>query len=447
MWKKSKQQNDASTRSNAASDSGRSPALDKFLTSLNGSDKVAKPSHSIQERYAYLKFNDKSMAISAEAQAVIAPHMKELFDKVFLETEHEGFRGFYQNPDGSWLADRSEIEGYLFTNFSNNLSDEVTAITEQAAQMYVYTKVQIAWYTAVWDRLLIEVLPILATKFTDAQVLARVTQEIIRFISIQRQLVLEKFKAALDADKEKAQDQVKEEFKNSLGGAIDSLAAMSEESGASSQEMQAQMEQIRINADEGAKLSQQSNILSNKGKAQLDDTVVSMREISENTAMVDESVNNLQRTAGNIMALSATITDIANQTNLLALNASIEAARAGEQGRGFAVVAQEVRKLAEESRVAAQQVSDLATNTSNQFHEVASRVSSIQSSVQTCNESLSLTEEVFESILTESSKSNEQIQLIQQEVAQMTIVVEEIAKVASEVAETAEQLNGAVKTF
>jgi methyl-accepting chemotaxis protein len=55
------------------------------------------------------------------------------------------------------------------------------------------------------------------------------------------------------------------------------------------------------------------------------------------------------------------IGSIADQTNLLALNAAIEAARAGDAGRGFAVVAEEVRKLAEESNVAAKNIAELAS--------------------------------------------------------------------------------------
>ena len=76
-----------------------------------------------------------------------------------------------------------------------------------------------------------------------------------------------------------------------------------------------------------------------KGGEAVRETVVAMREITQKILIVG---------------------DIAYQTNLLALNAAIEAARAGTHGKGFAVVAGEVRKLAERSQTAAQQISDLA---------------------------------------------------------------------------------------
>ncbi|MBB6677088.1 methyl-accepting chemotaxis protein [Cohnella lubricantis] len=444
---KTKQKWTGSFGNSASSGSNRSSALGRFEQSLQGKEEVLQPPAEIQERYDYLKFNDKSRAISADAQEAIAAHMPAIFDKIFLEYEHPGFIGFFKDPAGNWVAAREEIEGYLLSCLSNKLGAAEMDLIEQAGQLYVHTQVQIAWYTAVWDKFLIEILPLLAEKYKDSQVLARVTQEVLRYISIQRQVVLDKFKQSLDQNLADNQQKVKDDFKGRVGEVVENFAAMSEQSGASSQQMLAQMEQIRVNADEGARLSQESNVLSNKGKNQLDETISSMKTIEENTLKVDSSMANLQKTASSIRDLSATIAEIASQTHLLSLNASIEAARAGEQGRGFAVVAQEVKKLAEESRVAAEEVSNLAANTSKQFEEVTSRVKGIQASVSECNQSLSHTENAFEGILNGSAKSNEQIQLIQTEVAQMTVVVEEIAKVAGEVAATAERLNTAVKAF
>ncbi|MBQ9140977.1 MAG: methyl-accepting chemotaxis protein [Lachnospiraceae bacterium] len=84
------------------------------------------------------------------------------------------------------------------------------------------------------------------------------------------------------------------------------------------------------------------------------------------TAKVGESIEALRAESANINEFVETITDISEQTNLLSLNASIEAARAGEAGRGFSVVAEQIRKLADDSAVAAGEISRNVESIGNQ---------------------------------------------------------------------------------
>ncbi|MBW7477777.1 methyl-accepting chemotaxis protein [Paenibacillus oenotherae] len=86
-----------------------------------------------------------------------------------------------------------------------------------------------------------------------------------------------------------------------------------------------------------------------------------MSAIRDNTGETAEAVEKLRVQSEQIGSIVTLITNLARQTNLLALNANIEAARAGEQGKGFAVVAQEVRKLAEQSREAAENIGGLVS--------------------------------------------------------------------------------------
>jgi methyl-accepting chemotaxis protein len=123
------------------------------------------------------------------------------------------------------------------------------------------------------------------------------------------------------------------------------------------QEMSAAIREVAVNAQSASAASGQSAEAARQGGKVAEEALATMSTLADSTRNASERILQLGKSSEQINNIVAVITDIAGQTNLLALNAAIEAARAGEQGRGFAVVAGEVRRLAERTATATQEIS------------------------------------------------------------------------------------------
>jgi methyl-accepting chemotaxis protein len=194
-----------------------------------------------------------------------------------------------------------------------------------------------------------------------------------------------------------------EEFRSNvdeMGTNLKSLSRVGEEVNVSVEEVAAGAQATAEKGTEIARKVDDAMREGENGMSAVRRATSGIEGVAENASATAKSVQELGQRTRQIQNFVEQIGGIADQTNLLALNAAIEAARAGEAGRGFAVVAEEVRKLAEDSNVAAKNIAELANTITGDLDIVVSM------SLQNAKESDSAkdlsreTEEVISSMIT-----------------------------------------------
>jgi methyl-accepting chemotaxis protein len=199
----------------------------------------------------------------------------------------------------------------------------------------------------------------------------------------------------------------------SLSQAASEQAAGVEETSASIEEMTASIAQNAENAKITDGIAGQAAHDAGKGGEVIKATAAAMKQIAGKIGIID---------------------DIAYQTNLLALNAAIEAARAGEHGKGFAVVAAEVRKLAERSQVAAQEIIEVAASSVDLAEQAGQMFDALVPNIRK-------TSDLVQEIAAASEEQSSGVGQINGTVTQLSETTQMNAAGAEELAATSEEMN------
>nr|WP_051640621.1 methyl-accepting chemotaxis protein [Thiomicrorhabdus sp. Milos-T2] len=211
-----------------------------------------------------------------------------------------------------------------------------------------------------------------------------------------------------------------------LSQRVQEQAAALEETSATMNEMNSQVQSNTQNAQEAEQVSNDVQSKAKSGQTIMVDTINAMENIQESSHRISDIVT--------------LIDGIAFQTNLLALNAAVEAARAGEHGRGFAVVAGEVRNLAQKSAEAAKDIKNLIEETVTRVTQGVKLASDSGEMLTDINDAIQIVTQMITQIAQASTEQAEGVHQVHQAITQIDEVTQQNAALVEETSASAENL-------
>ena len=398
----------------------------------------------VQKQVSFIQLTKKDLAMLQFLQPKISEILQLVVDSFYRSVEREQSLVDIISTHSSIDRLKNSLYQHLFEMFSGVIDHNYIEKRKKVALIHVKIGLEPRWYIGAFESLYFELTNfIFSFDVTDED---RVTllSALNKILNLEQQLVL----AAYEEENQRQRLEVRskqEELKRNVSKIVKNLATVSAETSAAVDQLTYQIDAIKDFTTQNLSFVKDTEEKAKSGQVLLTVQLEQTEQVDHQFELFKEKMQEFQHSSSKIREIVEVVTSIANQTNLLALNASIEAARAGDHGAGFAVVAMEVRKLAEETKRAIENVSDLIKQTDSSIFDMTNFVSQVNKEIHQVNDTYANIYSTFNDIVTSMSGIRGESEHTSEEITKISHIISEINRSTELCAYSAEGLTDSIK--
>lgn len=394
----------------------------------------------IDKQLAMINLTKYDLFVLRNLQPVIKEEIEFIVRTFYTHIKNEPILLEIVNKHSSIDRLSQTLQNHIIEMFNGTINPDYLKKRTSIAKIHVKIGLEPKWYICAFQNILLSLLTIFMNRNHSKEEIVASISAITKILNLEQQLVLDAYAEEIDRIKEQA-EQEKKAVQHKIMSFTQNLAAISQETNSAYRHLIKQSKDIKESVDEVSELSTLVESKALKGKDQIIVQKDIMSNISNSVNVISENTNSLISLLNEMGQIVQIVTDIADQTNLLSLNAAIEAARANDTGRGFAVVAEEIRKLADKTKVSAKDVASLISNTNNQITLLSDVLATIIAAVDSGNTNMLETESQFKDILVSMGQTLKQNHEMENDLVHVVSTVHHLGDAFEEITQLADSLN------